>query len=148
MERRKHREVKRAPFIDCHLLLQALLHSKHVPLSLPITRSKINEKYKGGRRRKTTLNYSKLQHGMKTTPKTLHISKLKNPGGFYRHQGNRGPGDKPWPKTRCAPRPYGRGNAAWASFSRPLGGRARRFEPRAVLLVPCQILFPVLVSGP
>ena len=31
---RKQREAKRARFIACHLLLQALLHSKHVSLSL------------------------------------------------------------------------------------------------------------------
>ena len=34
LERRKYREAKRAPFIDCHLLLQALLLPNHVPLSL------------------------------------------------------------------------------------------------------------------
>ena len=42
---RKQRKVKRAPFIACHLLLQAFLHSTHVSLS-PNTRSKINRKYK------------------------------------------------------------------------------------------------------
>ena len=71
------------------------------------------------------LHYPKLQHGNETTPKTLHILLFWNPGGIYTHQGRGGPGDKPWPEAARAPRPYGRGNVAWAAFSRPLGGRAR-----------------------
>jgi len=39
--------------------------------------------------------------------------------------GNRGPGDKPWPEAARAARPYGRGNAAHAAFSRPSWRRAR-----------------------
>ena len=41
---------------------------------------------------------------MKNYPK-LCISLLWNPrGGIYRHQENRGPGDKPWPEGARAPR--------------------------------------------
>ena len=56
---------------------------------------------------------------------------LENPKGMYRHQGNGGQGDKPWPEAARVPRPF------W--------GRAWRFEPRAVPSVPCQAL--VSVSG-
>ena len=85
---------------------------------------------------------------MKTTPKLCISPTLEPQGGIYRHQGNRGPGDKPWPKARRAPRPYGRGNAAQAAFSRPYGGRARRFEPRAAQFVSCQFLCPVFGLQP
>ena len=34
LKRRKQGEIKRASFIDCHILLQALLLSNHVPHSL------------------------------------------------------------------------------------------------------------------
>ena len=44
---------------------------------------------------------------------------LEPQGGIYRHQGNRGPGDKPWPEAARAPWPYGRENAARAAFSWP-----------------------------
>ena len=56
---------------------------------------------------------------MKTTPKLCISSTLEPQGGIYRHLGNRGPGDKPWPEARRAARPYGRGNEAMAAFSRP-----------------------------
>ena len=74
---------------------------------------------------------------MKTTPKTLYIFALKPQGGFYRHQGRGGPGDKPWPEARLRKRGYGRIFAVIGWL------RARRFEPRTVLSVPCQILLPV-----
>ena len=70
-------------------------------LSLPITRSKINGKYKGERRRKTTLNYPKLPNGNETTPKTLHIQ-LRNPRGvFIGAKGTGGQGTNPGPKRRA-----------------------------------------------
>ena len=47
-------------------------------------------------------------------------------GGIYRRQGNRGPGDKPWPEAARATRPYCRENAANAAFPRPYGRAARR----------------------
>ena len=41
------------------------------------------------------------------------------------HQGKGGQEDNPWPEARRAPRPYGRGNAALATFPRPCQGGAR-----------------------
>jgi len=47
----------------------------------PNTRSKINGKYKE-EEEQPKLNYLKLQHGMKTTPKTLHISLFREQRGY------------------------------------------------------------------
>jgi len=68
---------------------------------------------------------------METTPKTLHISLFWNPGGIYRHQGR---GARGLPLVQ---------NAATATAAALLGQRARRFEPRAIPSVPCQVLCPV-----
>ena len=84
---------------------------------------------------------------MKNYPKLCISSTLKPQGGIYRHQGNRGPGDKPWPKTRSRPRPYDRENAVQAAFprpyweTRPYWGRARgassRVRSRLSPIRPC-----------
>ena len=39
---------------------------------------------------------------MKNYPKLCISSTLEPQGGIYRHQGNRGPGDKPWPEAARA----------------------------------------------
>ena len=44
---------------------------------------------------------------------------FRTPGGIYRHQGKGGQGDNPWPNVQARPRPYGRENAAIATFLRP-----------------------------
>ena len=49
---------------------------------------------------------------MKTTPKTLHISLKKTPGGIYRYQGKGGQGTNPGPK-------YGRGRARTVTETGP-----------------------------
>ena len=69
---------------------------------------------------------------MKNYPKLCISSILEPKGGIYSHQENRGPGDKPWPEAARAPRPYGRGNAAQATFPWPYGGRARGASSRAL----------------
>ena len=81
------------------------MHSKHVPLSLPNTRSTRNENTSEEEEEKlhyTTLNY-KME--MKLLLKLCIYPTLEPQGGTYRHQGNRGPGDKPWPEAARAPRP-------------------------------------------
>ena len=73
---------------------------------------------------------------MKTTPNSIYLL-LKAPGEVFigtREEG--GQGTNPGPKWRAR-------RGRMTAFPRPLGGRVRRFEPRAVLLVPCQILLPV-----
>ena len=79
LERRKQRYGKRAPFIDCHLLLQALLlpnmyHSLSLIQDLQEMKNTREEEEE------------KLQNGNETTPKTLHISNSGTHGGIYSHQ--------------------------------------------------------------
>ena len=97
LERRKHREVKRAPFIDCHLLLHALLHSKHVPLSpyykiykMENTREEEEEKLHN-----TTLNY-KMK--MKLLLKLCISPSLEPQGIFIAIREEGGQGTSPGPK--------------------------------------------------
>ena len=52
--REKTKRGKESTFIACHLLLQALLHSKHVSLSLLLQDLKENEKYKEKEEEKLT----------------------------------------------------------------------------------------------
>ena len=83
---------------------------------------------------------------MKTTPNPVRLQ-LWNPKGVF--IGTRGPGDKPWPEARRAPRPYDRENAARAAFPRPCSGRARGVLSRAQSFLsrvsPCS---QYLVLGP
>ena len=78
----------------------------------PITRSTRNEKYKGGRRRTTNLNYPKLQNGDENTLKHCISSALETPRGNYRHQEKGGQGTNPGPKYRP-------GRACTAAETRP-----------------------------
>ena len=92
-------EGKESTFHRLSPSITSTLASQHVPLSLPNTRSTRNENYKGGRRRKTTLYYPKLQNRNETTPKTLHIFNSETPGGVFiatREEGDQGtnPGRK------------------------------------------------------
>ena len=96
----------------------------------------------------TTLNY-KMK--MKLLLK-LCMFLLWNPKGvFIGIRGTGGQGTNPGPKraARRAPRPYGCGNAAWAAFSRPLGGRARDASRRArSFRSPVRFCFQFLIFGP
>ena len=127
-----------SPFIT------STLASQHVPLSLPITRS-TKWKIQWRKKKNTNLNYPKLQNRDETTLK-LCISLALEPQGVFLGTRERGArGTTPGPKPRLS-----RGRTAAASPSRPryLGKRARRFERRAVMSVPCQLLLPVSSFGP
>jgi len=54
-------------------------------------------------KKNTNLNYPKLQNGNENYPKTLHMFCSGTPRGIYRHQGNGGQKDNPWPEARRAP---------------------------------------------
>ena len=85
---------------------------------------------------------------MKNYPKTCIYSTLKPKGGFYRHQGRGGPGDKPWPEAARAAAVWPRKRGYGRVFAAIQWPRARRFEPRAILSVSCQFLCPVLCLQP
>ena len=68
-------------------------------------------------------HYPKLQNGDENYPKLCISPALETPRGIYRHQENRGPGDKPWPEARPRSRP------SWG-HARGVSSRARsRLSP-------------------
>jgi len=90
----------------------------------PITRSTRNEKYKGEGRRRTKLNYPKLQHRKKTPKTNLKTPQKLLPGsgksqGIYRQNWAQGICTEPSIKSWHAGPQGSHGNAAMAAFSRP-----------------------------
>ena len=69
-------------------------------------------------KKNTNINYPKLQNGDQNYPKLCISLNTEPHGGIYRHQGKGRLGDKPWPKVRARPRPYGHENAAKVAFPR------------------------------
>ena len=91
------------------------------------------------RRRKTKLNYPKLQLGKKL-PYSLYIFLKKTPGGIYRHQGKGGQGDNPWPKSTGAAAPVRPRKRGYGCVSAAIEwSRARRRLLRGPLLSPCRL---------
>ena len=101
----------------------------------PITRSTRNEKYKGGRRITTNLNYPTLQHGEETAKTILKITQKLLSLGSEKRQGI-------YRQTRISGYTYG--------AARQILARGSIREPRALRcphLSPCRLDVPVLGFG-
>ena len=146
----REKKIKRGKERTFHKLspsiISALAFQPWTTLS-PITRSTRNEKYKRGRRRRTKLNYPKLQQGKKTTQLSVYPS-LEPQGVFIGTRGKGARGTTPGPK-------YGRGRARMAVKMRPKSPsvavperRAQHRLLRAASLSLYRLHVPVSSFGP